>query len=260
MMGTECCRIAMWSGPRNISTAMMRAFENRDDCMVVDEPFYATYLAATGIDHPGRDEILASQPQDWQTVVSQLLGETPTAVFYQKHMTQHILPGRDLTFTESLRNCFLIRDPRRIIASYAKVRLSFTLEELGFPQQKALFDRECERLGEAPPVLDAARTLAQPEVALRQLCERLDIPFTASMLSWPAGKRDSDGVWAPHWYSAVWESTGFSSGEEEQRKAVTLSAEHEALCATASAFYEGMLAYALEAPLKPSGGESRGYG
>ncbi|MEM6302193.1 MAG: HAD family hydrolase [Pseudomonadota bacterium] len=207
----SCLRVAMWSGPRNISTAMMRSFENRSDCQVVDEPFYAAYLATTGLEHPGFEEIVASQPTRWQTVAERLTTERPAAVYFQKHMTQHLLEGMDLSFTRELRNCFLIRDPARIILSYARVRPSFSLEELGIPQQVALFDAECERLGEAPPVLDAALTLADPERVLRRLCQLLGIEFEAGMLRWPAGPRTTDGVWSPYWYSRVLESTGFES-------------------------------------------------
>lgn len=248
-------RVAMWSGPRNISTAMMRAFENRDDCAVVDEPFYAAYLDQTDVDHPGRDDILASQPRDWRDVATTLCEESPAPVFYQKHMTQHLLPSMDLSFTASLTNCFLIREPRRIIASYARVRPSFNLDELGFTQQEQLFDRECDRLGSAPPVLDATLTLENPRSVLRQLCAALDIPWDEAMLSWPTGARDSDGVWAPYWYSAVLESTGFSTPgkQEDSSKSLVnegeqlgLSLEQEALCEKARAMYERLLVHALQ--------------
>lgn len=247
-----CRRIAMWSGPRNISTAMMRAFENRPDCAVADEPFYAAYLAATGLDHPARDEVLASQPQDWRVVARALIDDEPAPVFYQKHMCQHLLAGMDLAFTEQFTNCFLIRDPRQIIASYARVRPEFTLEELGFPQQLDLFERERQRLGEAPPVLEAALTLSDPPGVLGRLCERVGIPFDPSMLSWPAGPRESDGVWAPHWYASVWKSTGFrppeqDAGERQKEESRPLSVGQEALVNEAVEIYSRMLPYALAA-------------
>ena len=249
-MSQPCKRIAMWSGPRNISTAMMRAFENRADCAVVDEPLYAAYLHRTGLAHPARDAVLESQPADWRVVVDALTEEAPAPVYYQKHMTQHLLPGMDLSFTESLLNCFLIREPRRIIASYARVRASFALEELGFSQQKQLFDRECERLGEAPPVLDSALVLHNPREVLARLCQRLTLAFDRAMLRWPAGPRDSDGVWAPYWYGAVWQSTGFDAPRGETRadcEPPVLSAEQEKLCERADEHYRAMRAYALTA-------------
>ena len=239
-------RVAMWSGPRNISTAMMRSFENRPDCAVIDEPFYAAYLAQTGLEHPGRAAILASQPRAWRDVADALCVDEPAALYYQKHMTQHILPDMDLSFTESLCNCFLIREPRRIIASYARVRAEFTLDELGFAQQAALFERECDRLGSVPPVLDAALTLANPRGVLTQLCARLSVPFDEGMLSWPRGPRDSDGVWAPHWYASVWSSTGFAApAAVAEAESAALDKAQGALCAQAERFYERMLTHAL---------------
>ncbi len=243
-----CRRIAMWSGPRNISTAMMRAFENRPDCAVVDEPFYAAYLAITDVDHPAREAVLASQPQDWRVVADALVSGEPAPIYYQKHMCQHILPDMDLAFTEHLTNCFLIREPRRIIASYARVRPEFTLEELGFPQQLALFERERERLGEAPPVLDAVKTLEDPRGVLKLLCAQVGIPFSETMLTWPAGPRSSDGVWAPHWYEAVWKSTGFAAPPApEAGGRVELDERLEAMCREATEIYAAMAPFALGA-------------
>ncbi|WOJ98115.1 HAD family hydrolase [Congregibacter brevis] len=240
-------RVAMWSGPRNISTAMMRSFENRSDCAVIDEPFYAAYLAETGLDHPGRADILSSQTQDWQEVAKALCEDEPAALYYQKHMTQHILPDMDLAFTDGLSNCFLIREPRRIIASYARVRSDFTLEELGFTQQAALFDRECDRLGRVPPVLDAALTLADPASVLSQLCSLVSVPFSDAMLSWPKGPRDTDGVWAPHWYESVWASSGFATSPSKADSDVeqALSTPQAEMCAQAEVMYERMLTHAL---------------
>lgn len=204
-------RIAMWSGPRNISTAMMRAWENRGDCAVSDEPLYAAYLVETGLDHPGREAVIAAGETDWRRVVDALLGPAPQAatIWYQKHMSHHLLPGMAVDWVLGLRNVFLIRDPAEVVASYLKSRATVTPEDIGLPQQGQLFDLLRERLGEAPPVIDASDFLRAPEAHLRALCVRLGIAFAPGMLTWPAGPRDSDGVWAPHWYEAVWKSTGF---------------------------------------------------
>ncbi len=199
-------RIAMWSGPRTLSTATMRAWENRPDTVVVDEPLYAYYLAATGVDHPGRDEILASQPTEWRTVVRTLTtGDLPdgATIAYQKHMTHHVLPEVDLGSLEPLTHAHLIRDPRRVLASYAKVREEPTLADLGVRQQVDLH----RRFG--GPVIDSDDLLRDPEGVLRRLCSALGVPFDAAMLSWPPGPRATDGVWAPHWYASVEASTGF---------------------------------------------------
>ena len=203
-------RIAMWSGPRNLSTALMRAFENRSDTCVIDEPFYAAYLAQTGADHPMREAVLAAQPRDWREVVQTLLGPVDEAVFYQKHMTHHMLPciGRD--WMARVKNAFLIRAPAEVLRSYSARRDSVTLEDIGFPQQAELFDAVCDRTGCSPPVIDAADVLADPATTLAALCAALGIPFTPHMLRWPAGRRVSDGVWAPAWYASVEQSNGFA--------------------------------------------------
>ena len=201
----------MWSGPRNISTAMMRSFENRPDCAVVDEPFYAAYLARTGLQHPMLAEVLASQPQDWQAVAEGLATDEPAAVFYQKHMTHHMLPGFGLAWMAACRHAFLIRDPAAVLASYVKARAEVALEDIGVVRQHELFDREADRLGRAPPVVDGADVLGDPRAVLGALCAALDVPFREEMLSWPAGRRASDGVWAPAWYAAVERSTGFAA-------------------------------------------------
>ena len=201
----------MWSGPRTLSTATMRAWENRADTAVVDEPLYAYYLAATGLDHPGRDAVIASQPTDWRVVVRGLVDDPlpdGAAIGYQKHMTHHVLPEVDLDAFEGLRHAFLIRDPRRLLASYAKVREEPTLADLGLAQQVALF----RRFG--GPVVDSDDLLRDPERTLRALGAALDVPFDPAMLNWPAGPRDTDGVWAPHWYAGVEASTGFGPYRE----------------------------------------------
>ena len=206
------CRVAMWSGPRNISTAMMRAFGNRPDCVVVDEPFYGYYLKASGSDHPGREQIMAAMDCDWRSVARSLT-EVPAAapVFYQKHMTHHMLDEVDLGFCDALINCFLVREPERMIASYARVRPVFGLEDLGLPQQLRIFRHVERRTGRRPLVLDAAKVLGDPRAALGLLCAQLGIAFDEYMLHWPAGPRASDGVWAPYWYTSVEASTGFDA-------------------------------------------------
>jgi hypothetical protein len=204
-------RIAMWSGPRNISTAMMRAFENRPDCAVVDEPFYAAYLAETGLDHPMREDVLTAQPTDWRVVADKLVAKDPAPVFYQKHMAHHMLPGFGLEWARSCVNAFLIRDPQAVLASYVRTRAEVTLEDIGAVRQRELFEREADRLGRSPPVVEGADVLADPRGMLTQLCAALGVPFREEMLAWPAGQRASDGVWAPAWYEAVERSTGFAA-------------------------------------------------
>jgi len=210
-------RIAMWSGPRNVSTAMMRAFENRADCVVSDEPFYAAYLAATGLDHPMRAEVLQSQPTDWQDVATSLAGPLPqtadkahAAIWYQKHMTHHMLPACGLEWVGSFRHAFLIRAPARVLNSYTAKREEVALSDIGLVRQVELFDRFANDIGAAPPVVDSDELLRNPEGVLCSLCNALSIPFDPAMLRWPKGRRASDGVWAPAWYGSVEQSTGFT--------------------------------------------------
>ncbi len=205
----------MWSGPRNISTAMMRAWENRPDTAVIDEPFYAHYLAQTGLDHPGREEVIAAYPTDWRQIVDQITGPVPGGrpIFYQKHMPHHMLPGMDGAWLDQVANVFLIRDPRSVIASYVRKRQTITLEDTGLPQQWALFETVRRRTGSTPPVIDAADVLADPAGALNWLCSLLGVEFDQRMLNWPAGPRPTDGVWAKYWYHAVERSTGFQIRE-----------------------------------------------
>lgn len=214
----QTVRIAMWSGPRNISTAMMRAFENRGDCAVVDEPFYAHYLAHTGLDHPGRNEVILAGETNWRLVAAAMVGPVPQrqAIFYQKHMTHHMLEHIEHDWFANLRHAFLIRDPREVLISYLKSRpdAQVTAADIGVPQQAALFDEISARTGSTPPVIDADAFLKNPQIHLSSLCTLLQIPFTKRMLQWPAGNRESDGIWAPHWYAAVCRSTGFEPWRE----------------------------------------------
>ena len=251
----ELIRVAMWSGPRNISTAMMRAFENRPDTCVIDEPFYSVYLDRTGVDHPMREESLASQSTNWRLVVEELLSPLPDeyAVFYQKHMTHHMVEGVGLDWMAQCRNAFLIRSPERVLASYAAKRPEVTLDDIGFVRQAELFEIEAERLGVAPPVIDADDVLADPRRVLAELCGALGIPFKTSMLKWPPGPRASDGVWAPVWYGAVERSTGFAPPPGETP---VLDESLAAIAEAARPHYEKLAQYRL-APA-PTPAEGRG--
>lgn len=198
-------RLAMWSGPRNVSTALMRSFGARTDTLVVDEPLYAYYLDATGLDHPGRADVLASQPNRWQDVAAALTGPLPdgVAVYYQKHMAHHLLPDVGRGWLPDLAHAYLIRDPEHVVASYAKVRGAPTLADLGYVQQVEIF----RAVG--GPVVDAADLLRDPAGVLERLCAALGIGYDPAMLSWAPGRRETDGVWAPHWYAGVEGTTKF---------------------------------------------------
>jgi Sulfotransferase domain len=208
---TDAIRIGMWSGPRNISTAMMRSWGNRPDAVVIDEPFYAYYLKTTGKKHPGADDVIASGETDWRKVIERLTEPIPDGkrIYFQKQMTHHLLPEADRQWLGAVTNCFLIRDPREVIASYIKKNPDPALEDLGFVQQAEIFDFVFNQTDSVPLVVDARDVLQNPERILRLLCDAIGVEFNQAMLSWPPGLRDTDGVWAKYWYPEVARSTSF---------------------------------------------------
>lgn len=203
-------KIAMWSGPRNLSTAMMYSFGARSDCAVWDEPFYASYLVSTGLNHPMRDEIISAGEQDPDKVAARCFGDNPDdkTHFYQKHMTQHMIDDVDRSWMKQVKNVFLIRHPARVIASYVAKRDNPTLDDIGFWQQAELFE-----VCDDPIVIDSHDIRDNPNAMLRLLCDALGLSFDPAMLSWSAGGHVNDGAWAPHWYGAVHNSTGFAGAE-----------------------------------------------
>ena len=207
----EATKIAMWSGPRNLSTALMYSFDNRDDCYATDEPLYANYLLTTGTQHPGSEEIIQSQETDLESITAELNGPVPEGkkVWYQKHMCHHVPRQSDLSWTEGLVNCFLIRDPREVLLSLSKITKEVDLWSTGLPQQIRILDYVSGRSPTEPIVLDSADVLRDPRSALTSLCESIGIQFYEEMLSWEPGPRKCDGVWGKYWYSSVWESSGF---------------------------------------------------
>lgn len=212
-MADATVRICLWSGPRNISTATMRSFEARGDCAVWDEPYYAWYLKETGADHPGREDTLALWPTDAGEIAQTCAGPAPGGEpeFFQKHMCQHMLPGLDLSWTAACRHIFLIRDPAAVAASYYATMDRAKSEDLGALRQLTLFDEIAQITGRSDwPIVEGRDVLAAPGTMLRAVCAAIDIPYRASMLSWPAGRRATDGPWAPHWYGRVESSTGFA--------------------------------------------------
>lgn len=222
----------------------MRAFGQRSDTLVLDEPLYAQYLARSGADHPGREEVLAAGPIDLDDAVASLFVDLPggRGVHYQKHMAHHLPPNDRWAWTERLCNCFLVRDPARTLASlHARVG-SFTLAETGLPQLVALFERQRDRSGRVPPVIDARDVRSDPGRVLTALCEAIGIPFDEGMLSWPPGRRDTDGAWAPHWYDVVESSTEFAPPSQE---VVELDPSLQGMLETCVRLYDVLAAHRL---------------
>ena len=237
-------KIAMWSGPRNLSTAMMYAFGARSDCAVWDEPFYAAYLTATGLDHPMRQAIIAAGESDPRRVVAALSEPVPNGkhVYFLKLMAQHMIPDFDRSWCSACVNVFLIRHPARVIASYAAKRERPTLDDIGFRQQAELFDEICQQNSAAPPVVDSKDIRANPQTTLQNLCAAIGLPFESQMLHWPSGGHAQDGVWAAHWYGAVRKSTGFADPEGPLPK---VPADLRAVLTGALPYYEAMKAHKI---------------
>ena len=204
-------RIAMWSGPRNISTAMMRSFSSRADCAVSDEPFYGAFLKATGEPHPMAEETIASMDCDWRSVLAAQLGDPPGGepIWYQKHMPHHMVGPVGIAAMPDHRHAFLIRAPERVVASYRAKNELRRPEMLGFEQLRRYFEYEAERTGGIPPVVDSDDILADPPGVLEKLCHALGIDWDPAMLRWERGPHPADGVWGAHWYDRVNDSTGF---------------------------------------------------
>jgi len=241
-------RIAMWSGPRNISTAMLRSWGSRPDTAVIDEPLYANYLKSTGAGHPGAGKIIAhaeaTDACDWRDVVPALTGPIPGGkpIWYQKHMAHHLLPGMDLGWLVELRHCLLVREPARMLASLTKVIADPAPEETGLPQQVELFRLIKEQTGSPPPVLVSSDVLRDPQGMLTALCGSLGVPYTDAMLSWAPGPRETDGIWAPYWYDQVERSTGFAPYAP---KDVTLPDRLAPGLAACQSCYDELLPYRL---------------
>jgi hypothetical protein len=232
----------MWSGPRNISTAMMYSFGNRADCEAWDEPFYGFSLKTKGNDHPMRDEIIADMEFDWDRLVKKCTTPSAKPLLYQKHMTHHMLEGYDRSFIRALTNAFLIRDPAKVLASYTQKWAEVDLEAIGFVAQAEIFDMVADQLGHAPPVVDSDDVLADPRGVLTRLCKACGIAFDEAMLAWPKGPKSCDGIWAKHWYNAAWASTGFSVQPSKQ---VVLPSKLQRIADQAQPIYDRLKRHAL---------------
>jgi hypothetical protein len=239
----------MWSGPRNISTALLRSWENRPDTWVTDEPFYAHYLRRTGLAHPGAEEVIRAGEPDAERVAAWLAGPIPEgrAVWYQKQMAHHLLPTVPRGWMETAVHCFLIRSPREMLASLLRILPDPRLDDTGLPQQVELFRSLADREGRIPPVIEARDVLQHPRPMLEALCAAVGVPFREEMLSWPPGPRPTDGAWAPHWYDAVYKSTTF---EPYRPREVDLPASLTPLLDAAEQLYAELHAHRLRPPAR----------
>ncbi|MEM6291860.1 MAG: sulfotransferase family protein [Myxococcota bacterium] len=234
-------RIQMWSSPRNLSTAMMYAWRQRADTTVVDEPLYAHYLRVSGREHPGRGDVLAAQRNDGEAVVRDVLMapyETPVVFF--KQMAKHLVQvSRD--FMPACHNVLLTREPHEMLTSLQRQLPDATVEDTGFEALLEILQWLRTR-GETPIVLDTQRLLQDPQRVLATLCERLGLAFDPAMLSWPAGPKPEDGVWAPHWYGSVHRSTGWKPWTA---KSDALRPALQPVLDAIRPMYEALLPYAI---------------
>jgi len=242
-------RIAMWSGPRNLSTAMMRSFGSRNDTFVSDEPFYGCFLRDTGADHPMREPTIASMDCDWRSVMRTLSGDAPdgSPIWYQKLMWHHMTGPIGYGDFAGFRHAFLIREPERMIASYLRKREAARFEDFGLEKQAEFFLAEADRLGHAPPVIDANDVLANPQGILSRLCAALDLSWDPAMLHWAPGRRDTDGVWGEHWYGAVERSTGFGQPETDP---VELPPDAQTVAGRCRPYYERLAEHRIQADMQ----------
>ena len=203
--------IAMWSGPRNISTALMRSFENRSDCFVSDEPFYSYFLYKTGVNHPLKDEIIKSGLVDYNEIIKYITGSIPLSkkIWYQKHMAHHIFPEVNMNWIKNMKNCLLIRHPSDVILSYLRKNEINSIQQFGYLQQIDIYNILSQEIGTPPIIIDAQDLLRKPKKMLIEMCKNFKIKFDHRMLSWPSGVRETDGIWGKHWYKQVEASTGF---------------------------------------------------
>ena len=236
-------QLAVWSGPRNISTALMYSFAQREDFFAIDEPFYAAYLAATGLDHPMREEVIASQPTDPKVVI-RTLTQPPSdgaAHMYQKHMTQHMIDVIPRDWMKTVTNVFLLRHPARVISSFSKKYENPTLHDIGFQTQFELF-RFLRYSGHTPVMVNTHDIISFPEKTLKKLCSLLSLDFDPVMLCWDIGGSRYDGVWAKHWYGAVHRSSRFSESEGTMP---ALPNKFKSLEKRALSDYEEMMEYCI---------------
>ena len=239
-------RIAMWSGPRNISTAMMRSFGARPDCVVSDEPFYGAFLKASGAPHPMADQIIADMDCDWHSVLATQSGAVPDGgavpIWYQKHMAHHMIGPVGIADMPDHRHAFLIRAPERVAASYARKNELRSAEMLGFGQMRQSIEAVAARSDRGPIVVDSDAILADPARQLAALWRALGIGWSEHMLSWESGPHRDDGIWGAHWYDAVNASTGFAAAS---RAPGELGEEYQKTVAACREDYEFMLKYAI---------------
>lgn len=201
--------ISLWSGPRNVSTALMYSFAQRDDMIVVDEPLYAHYLSNTDVDHIGKEVILKDMNNDGDEVIKSILNKKRQKFTFLKNMAHHWIKLNN-EYLNNMENIFLIRDPEEMLPSLNQQLSNPTLRDTALKKQVEVYDYLVQT-GGAPTIIDSKDLLQDPKAMLIAICDRLTVPFDEKMLRWKVGARPEDGVWAKYWYHNVHKSEGFSS-------------------------------------------------
>ena len=233
--------IFMWSGPRNLSTALMRSFENRDDTIVHDEPFYGYYLFKTQLNHPMKDEIISNYPIAQNEIIKNITTKQKNKIYYQKHMTHHIVKNTRIEWIKKGYNCFLIRHPSKVINSYIQKNTLRNINDIGFKKQFEIF-KKIKKNNSKFLVINADDILINPIDSMKKLCKKLNINFSRKMLNWPKGKRNTDGIWSKVWYKNVIQSSTFNKFKSEQ---INVPKKYSKIYDESLKYYEAMNKYSL---------------
>ena len=233
--------IFMWSGPRNLSTALMRSFENRDDTIVHDEPFYGYYLFKTQLNHPMKDEIISNYPIAQNEIIKNITTKQKNKIYYQKHMTHHIVKNTRINWIKKGYNCFLIRHPSKVINSYIQKNTLRNINDIGFKKQFEIF-KKIKKNNSKFLVINADDILINPIDSMKKLCKKLNINFSKKMLNWPKGKRDTDGIWSKVWYKKVEQSTTFNKFSKEY---IVVPKKYSEIYDESLKYYDAMNKYSL---------------
>ena len=227
--------VACWSGPRNISTALMRSWSSRKDTFVTDEPFYAYYLKETKLKHPLYKEIIDKYSSNYDEVVNYLINRIPKdkKIWYQKHMAHHIFSFNNIEWINNCENCILLRHPKEVISSYSKKNKLNSVEELGYPQQYEII-KYLKKINKSYVIIDSSELLKNPEKVLSNWCMKINIKFDKSMLRWEKGNYDSDGIWWKSWYDNVIKTTGF---KEYEKKDINIENKYDSIYNESMKYY-----------------------
>ena len=231
--------VACWSGPRNISTALMRSWSSRKDTFVTDEPFYAYYLKETKLKHPMHREIITKYSSNYNEIIKYLTNKIPDnrKIWYQKHMAHHLLDLNNIEWINNFKNCILLRHPKEVISSFSKKSKLSSVEELGYPQQYEII-RFLKKNNKSYTIIDSSELLKNPEKVLAAWCKKNNIKFDISMLKWEKGNHNNDGIWWESWYDNVIKTTGF---QKYEKKDISIENKYDSIYNESMKYYNYLI-------------------